>query len=296
MTTFQQNETREFFNRHAAEWQSKALGEVPKRVNVIQERNDFVLDVIARREQTIAALDVGCGSGDLVCEIARRGVPATGVDYAAEMIALARAAAKEGGIRGTQFLCASIFDLDLAPESLDVISANGFIEYISYRELDRLLALAHTALRPGGSLVLGSRNRLFNLFSLNEYTMAEVEQGTHTALLKEAVAWTGEPALETMARMACAPLQPEDSRHADTGIGVTTRYQFTPVQLLQRLQRNGYGLTEIAPVHEHGVAPAFKKRHPEVHTHVSTLLHHYAGETTALIPYASTFMVHATRR
>src|SRR5215213_3254068 len=42
---------------------------------------------------TAPVLDVGCGSGDLVIELAERGIPAVGIDVAEAAIAQARAKA-----------------------------------------------------------------------------------------------------------------------------------------------------------------------------------------------------------
>ncbi len=61
---------------------AKAITRDHLKFNVIQERNGFVLHVIENRSDTRSTLDVGCGTGDLVCDIARRGIAATGIDFA----------------------------------------------------------------------------------------------------------------------------------------------------------------------------------------------------------------------
>jgi 2-polyprenyl-3-methyl-5-hydroxy-6-metoxy-1,4-benzoquinol methylase len=182
MDTKQQTEALHYFREYAADWQRKALSTIQTKVNVIQQRNGYVLQVIQERAVTEAALDVGCGTGDLVCDIARQGIAATGVDFAAEMIDIAQSKAQPQALAKAQFYCASIFDFDLSERRYDVVSANGFIEYISLAELDQFLSLTYEALNPGGSLVVGSRNRLFNVFSLNHYTATEIDQ-EHIALL-----------------------------------------------------------------------------------------------------------------
>ena len=59
--------------------------------------------------------------------------------------------------------------------------------------LDRLLTEVFRMLRPSGAFVVGSRNRLFNLFSLNDYTRLEQKLGTVDGLLTEAVAIASAP-------------------------------------------------------------------------------------------------------
>lgn len=295
MVTKQQEEAFVYFKKCALHWQNKALATDRAKVNVIRLRNGFVTDVIKEREVTDSTLDVGCGTGDLVCDIARMGIDATGVDFANEMIEIARAKAEKQKLRRASFYCCSIFDFDLTERRFDVVSANGFIEYISLDELEEFLCLAHQALNPGGSLVLGSRNRLFNLFSINSFTVEEINDGTADLLLKEAIALASGAGLEELAKLDIAPLQTPDAKHIRTGIDVSTRYQFTPAQLITMLRAKGFLIEQLYPIHIHAVPVAFKDRYPQIHTSISNLLQEYASENLSLIPYSSSFMLHAKR-
>ena len=264
-------------------------------MNPIKQRNDFVLKVIKKRKTTSRTLDIGCGTGDLVCEIASRGIAAAGVDFAPEMIRIAKEKAKKLGLKNTAFECCSIFDYHFNPNTYDAISANGFIEYISYRELQMLLARASGTLKRGGSLVLGSRNRLFNLFSLNKFTQQEISNGAVTALLSEAVQVVSSDGPGDLIGCKIVPLQPENCKHAKTDIEVSTRYQFTPSQLANMLNDNGFKPIEIYPIHIHGVTPKFSDKYPVVYVTISNLLQHYANNN-CLIPQASSFMIHGKKR
>ena len=295
MTTRQQAEALRYFKDFADDWERKGLSTADGRVNVIKQRNDYVLNVIARRQETRRMLDIGCGTGELVSDAARRGVVATGVDFADEMIEIAQSKAQAEGLSKACFACASIFEFDVEEAAYDVIAANGFIEYISHEELDQLLSLSHRALSRKGSLVMGSRNRLFNLFSLNNYTTAELEGDYVTQLLAEAVALASAVPLAALLDIEPVPRQRAQTRHANTGIDVSTRYQFTPVQLMKMLHQKDFEVQELFPIHVHGVPPAFKGEQPAVHTNISNLLQQYAGEYRALVPFASSFMIHATK-
>ena len=55
------------------------------KANVIEQRNEYILQVEDERPATRSFLDVVYGTGELVCHTARRGIDATGVDYAPEM-------------------------------------------------------------------------------------------------------------------------------------------------------------------------------------------------------------------
>ncbi len=295
MPTKQQDDALNYFRNAADEWKSKAVSTAANKVNIIKQRNDFVLKVFEHRVNTKKALDVGCGTGDLVCELARRGVDATGVDFADQMIKIASETADKENLGKAHFTCSSVFDFPLAGQGFDLISANGFIEYISYKELFLFLERCQSGLARGGSLVLGSRNRLFNIFSLNQFTEEEIANGCAPQLLKEAIALASGSDLMELLALEPAPLQAESTRHAITGVKVETRFQFTPIQLMRLLVEKGFSVKEIYPIHIHGVAPLFKYNHPEVHHGISTLLQGFADENLALIPFSSSFMMHAQK-
>jgi 2-polyprenyl-3-methyl-5-hydroxy-6-metoxy-1,4-benzoquinol methylase len=295
MPTKQQEDALNYFRAAADEWKRKAISAAQNKVNVIKQRNDFVLKVFDLRIVTKKALDVGCGTGDLVCDLARRGVDATGVDFADQMVKIAMENAKKEKLTSAHFFCESIFDFDLSTPSFDLISANGFIEYISFKELFLFLERCQAGLAKGGSLVLGSRNRLFNIFSLNQFTEEELNSGSIPALLKEAIALASGADLMELMAIEPASLQSESARHALTGIKVETRFQFTPIQLMRLMVEKGFSIKQLYPIHIHGVVPLFKNHNPEVHFSISSLLQNYAESHLALIPFSSSFMVHAQK-
>jgi 2-polyprenyl-3-methyl-5-hydroxy-6-metoxy-1,4-benzoquinol methylase len=295
MSNNQQGEALRYFKSHAQAWQRMGESSSPKKVNIIRQRNGYVLKVIEKYLKTGMVLDVGCGSGDLVCEIAKRGIDAVGVDYAQEMIDLSKIKARDNQLTNAYFECCSIFDYNFSDRPYDIISANGFIEYISQDELQRFFNLVADALAPQGSFVVGSRNRLFNLCSMNNFTLEELAGSDHVPLLKEAVALASGTEMNRFAEMPCADLQKPDTRHEKTGVEVATRFQYTPLQLIHMLGERGFRPVEIYPIHVHGVSPAYKKKHPELHTAVSNLLQANAEKSPELLPFASSFMLHALK-
>ena len=295
MTTDQQAEALHFFKTHADDWGQKAKTLSQVKFNVIQARNHYALSVIKERDRTETVLDVGCGTGDLVCDIARLGINTLGVDFADDMISLAVKTAEEARLDKAEFVNASIFDLEFVADSYDAIVANGFIEYISQEELIRFISLVNATLSPGGSIILGSRNRLFNLFSMNAYTKMELESGDISDLIEEAIWLSRADTLEKLPEFEVTPWQKPDTQHAKTNIKVATRFQYTPLQLVKLFQEVGLVIREICPIHIHGVPPSFKSDFPQVHTSVANLLQSYARHRLDLVPTASTFMIHAQK-
>lgn len=296
MPTNQQKQALSYFSRSAGAWAKKAKSSGEDEVNVIRQRNDFVLKVMGEKRGARFLLDIGCGTGDLVCEAARRGIDATGVDFAKEMIGAAVRNAKRLNCRKARFECCSIFDFEFERGKYDVISANGFIEYISLKRLGKLLELSSEGLKQGGSLILGSRNRLYNIFSLNRFTQEEIESGNIERLISEATKIADARHIRELIGLKTARLQTRVKKQSNTGIDVSVRYQYTPAQLIDILLDKGFEPVQIHPIHIHGVTPKFKDTHPSVHAAISNLLQNYAEGNMSLMPASSSFMIHAKKR
>lgn len=292
----QQKQTLEFFNATSREWRDKARGVAPK-VNIINQRNAAALAQAAKRAPGVAA-DLGCGTGELTIELAKLGWRAEGIDFAPEMIARCEETAREAGVSAT-FRAMSMFDYAPAPGSLDLVGGMGLIEYISPAQTDQLLLQCHRMLKPGGVLAIGSRNRLFNAVSTSAYTTMELELGAIPALLKESVAIGAaeDMASAIAAARANAADLPHPKTHPHTAVGVETRYQFTPGQLIVLFEKAGFRPTAIYPVHVHPM-PAPAAGSPglrEAHIEVSEFLWREFRENTRLLPFASSFVLAAER-
>lgn len=94
------------------------------------------------------ALDVGCGTGDLVRALAQRAALVDGIDTDAEMINQARLSSPLS--ERTSFTVASLLDLP-ARERYDAITAVAVLHHVPFPEAVRRLA---DALAPGGRLVV----------------------------------------------------------------------------------------------------------------------------------------------
>ena len=296
MLTKQQEEALNYFKTHAEDWRSQINGLYRDRVNTLQQRSNYVLNITKEHDGINSCLDVGCGTGELVCEIARRGIDSIGLDFAQEMIDLANKKALDENLSKAKFICCSVFDFEIQNKNYDVISANGFIEYISHQEMNTFFDIVEKILYPGGHFVFSSRNRLFNLVSMNDFTLQEIESGNLEILLKEAIRWNIAKDIKDVIGVNCSELQPPNIKHSNTGIDVSTRYQYSPLQLINLLNEKGLETMDVYPVNIHCVTPSFCKSHPEIYVPFANMMESYARGNTQLITNASTFMIHARKR
>ncbi|MGW4053432.1 methyltransferase domain-containing protein [Streptomyces sp. NPDC004779] len=98
-----------------------------------------------------SVVDVGCGAGRAVAELAERGVRVVGVDPSERMVAIAR-----GRWPGADFRMAGAYGLPLPDASVDGYRADKVFQELV--EPERALAEARRVLVPGGRIVLAGQD------------------------------------------------------------------------------------------------------------------------------------------
>ena len=114
--------------------------------------NPFSLGELGRGEHV---LDLGSGAGTdslVAAQMVGADGRVTGVDMTPEMIATARASARELGAENVEFVETEAERLPFPDESFDVVISNGVIDLIP--DKDAVFAELHRVLRPGGRLQL----------------------------------------------------------------------------------------------------------------------------------------------
>jgi len=104
-------------------------------------------------DRSAALLEIGCGGGELLAYLGRRGFShAVGIDISAEQVGLARA-------RGVQADVADAFEfLGGHAEAFGAILAVDVLEHLTRDELVKLAPMLFVALRPGGRLLVQTVN------------------------------------------------------------------------------------------------------------------------------------------
>ena len=110
---------------------------------------DRILDLVVGGRGTLDALDVGCGTGFLSLELARRGHRVTGIDFAPQMLAEARKKAAAQGV-AVRFEEGDAEQLPFAEGSFDLVMTRHVLWTLPHPEqaIDEWIRV----LRPGGRL------------------------------------------------------------------------------------------------------------------------------------------------
>ena len=122
-------------------------------------------------------LDLGCGTGRMLCELASRGYDMTGVDYSAEMLDKARTSAEEAGLADrTLLLCQDIREFELYGTVDVTVSCLDTVNHItSPKDLRKCFDLVHNYLIPDGLFIfdINGKYKFENLYGNESYVLED---------------------------------------------------------------------------------------------------------------------------
>ncbi len=155
-------------------------------LRTLHDINPLRVDYICRHASVDGArvLDIGCGGGLLSEALARRGAQVTGIDLAADSIAVATEHALAEGLR-INYQTASAESLAAqAPGEFDIVTCLELLEHVP--DPARVVTACAQAVRPGGTVFFSTINRNLKSFLLAivaaEHVLQLIPKGTHEYL------------------------------------------------------------------------------------------------------------------
>jgi len=242
-------------------------------------RTKRVVKIVNNLFSTGAAdvVDLGCGGGHLSLQLAEAGHQVVGVDQSAAMLSEASAALEsmsaESKVR-VRLVEADVLDTGLDSGCSDAVTSMGVIGYLLddagiFQEASRLL-------RSNGVFIVSCRNRLFNMVSISDYTLREIEQGSAGELIREirdlfeevphedavkfveSLAQASNGLLSKMAVKTESPINLSDTAFTTS---IEPR-QHTPKGLATTAMENGFENAGFYGVHPHLMMAGFNKLLP----------------------------------
>lgn len=139
------------------------------------------LATTGERLRGLRVLDVGCGGGILSEALARAGARVTGIDLAAEALAVARRHAEDAGLDIDYRHIAAEALADVAAGEFDLVCCLEMLEHVP--DPEAVVAACARLVRPGGHVVFSTINRNPKAFMLAivaaEHLLRLIPRGTH---------------------------------------------------------------------------------------------------------------------
>ena len=139
------------------QWRSQAYSDNPLPIGGNQTISQPLMVALQTESLQLRpgdrVLDLGCGAGTDSLVAAQMVAPdgkVTGIDMTPEMLAKARAAAREMGAENVEFVEGEIEQLPFPDETFDVIVSNGVIDLVP--DKDAVFSEIWRVLRAGGRL------------------------------------------------------------------------------------------------------------------------------------------------
>jgi SAM-dependent methyltransferase len=208
------------------------------RIQRIAASERFYVDQARRSSGPV--LELACGSGRLTVPVAKAGVPITGADLSAPMLAAARAKAAGAGV-DIEFMEADMRTFDLGRRFNAIfITGNSLLHLLRIEDLKACLRRARSHLTPGGRLV----------FDISKWDLGQLagDSGERRPVLNAPVAGRGEITIEETATYDSA----EQVRHMVWYVSGPSASDFRiidyslrvifPQELLLLIEATGFGL------------------------------------------------------
>ena len=140
---------------------------------------DFIESMIRKHYPNAPelVLDLGCGTGRMTLEMAKRGYDMTGVDYSPEMLDVARENLENEGLMDkTLLLCQDIRDFELyGTVDIALCCLDTMNHLTKPKDFKKCLSLVHNYLNPDGLFIfdLNGKYKFENIYGDRAYVIEE---------------------------------------------------------------------------------------------------------------------------
>ena len=215
---------------------------------VSEERKDFVRNNLIKTKKKINILEIGSGDGKLLKEFRKFIKTGIGIDISKSMADFSN---KENKSKNIKFYQGDILTYK-SDIKFDYIIAIGLVEYLKREKLIFFFKKIFNLLKINGVFLFTSRNRLFNILSLNNFTKNEIQNKTFKFLLEECILTSNTNIDQFIKKNKNLFKVNNFKKNLITDIMVNKREQYTPGQIASLIKNNTkFKIKDIEPLNLH---------------------------------------------
>jgi 2-polyprenyl-3-methyl-5-hydroxy-6-metoxy-1,4-benzoquinol methylase len=251
----------QFYDSIASSYASQYSAENLHNTSTRYPANYFRLQLLLRsfRDGNIQTLiEVGCGEGTPLLNLAQMGFDVTGFDISPKMVEMAKANFVANNLDPEKIFCGDVeFPSSLA-KCAKKIGYDGLLAMGVMPHLDKdqwgLKNMA-SLVKPGGRTFIEFRNKLFSLFTFNEYTFEFIMDDLLSGVGEELKAIVAERLKPAM--VGSKSVANDDGYHQ-----VKARFH-TPMEAVSLMEAAGLKTIKTHWYHHHAAPPFIEKFNPQ---------------------------------
>lgn len=242
-------------------------------------------------------IEVGVGEGTPLLTLGKAGIETWGFDISHEMVKKAKSTVQSGGIDPDQIFWGDIQDPLTYLHALkgglfDGLMAMGVMPHVENDH--QVLENMGTMVRPGGSVFVEFRNKLFSMFTFNRYTRDFILDDLLAGVGSEVKDLVAKD-LEKRLRMDMPPVR---EKHEDTdapGFDSILSKFHNPFEIMELFSQHGFEDMKFLWYHYHPAMPYLEGLAPEAIRKESFKLEHDPTNWRGFF-LCSAFVVEAVKR
>ncbi len=293
---------QKFFEDNASQWSLRGYNYINYNYPVAFHRQRIILKILRKNnKRKLNILDIGCGTGDNLIEIAKLGHSVVGIDSSKKMLNLAKKKIMKlkPKIRNNiSLINESIMNYKMK-NYYDVCICMGVIGYMDSE--NDFLKLINNLLNKNGKLIISCRNRLFNLQSVSFRTLNEINKKRFKVLYDELKSYykplnkkSVEDFLKNVSKISFSKNHLQNITKKER---IDEKYnpfkepkQHTPLDLDKLSKKNGFKVKNYFGVHPHLIDPKLNKMLPfKVFNQLSDVLIAFEDQPISLV-WSSVFI------
>jgi 2-polyprenyl-3-methyl-5-hydroxy-6-metoxy-1,4-benzoquinol methylase len=241
-------------------------------------------------------IEVGVGEGTPLSTLGRAGVDVWGFDISSAMVEASQARMREHSMDPSHIFWGDIQDpttyAHVFKDGLfDGLMAMGVMPHVANDDmvLENMAALV----RPGGSVFIEFRNKLFSLFTFNRYTADFILNDLLAGVSSEVKAAVARD-LESRLRMDMPPMRTTIEGSDAPGYDAILSRFHNPFEVLDLFSRHGFTQAQLLWYHYHPAMPYLESNLQAAFREESLRLEHEASGWRGLF-LCSAFVVEAVK-